>query len=67
MPGYVSSAEMAMLNSVFDQVCLERGVIPGPDRDFLAAQLMNLFTSGMSEPDELLSVLRGEEPARRTG
>jgi len=67
MRGYVSSAEMAMLNSVLDEVCLERGTSPGPDRDFLAAEILNLFMSGVSEPAELLSALLGEETQRRTG
>ena len=34
MPSYVSSAEMAMLNSVLDEICFEQGYGPGPKRDF---------------------------------
>ena len=64
MRGYVSSAEMAMLNSVLDEVCLERGTSPGPDHDFLAAGVVNLFMSGASEPAELLSALLAENSAK---
>ena len=67
MPGYVSSAEMAMLNSVLDEICFEHGYGPGPKRDFLAAQIMTLFMSGLSDRAELISALRYREPCRRTG
>ena len=67
MPGYVNSAEMAMLNSILDEICLERGYGLGPDRDLLATQIMNLFLSGVSDRSELKSALRGQEPERRAG
>ena len=61
MPGYVNSPEMAMLNSVLDEVCRERGSSPA-ERDYLAAQIMTLFLSGVSEPADLLATLRSRQP-----
>ena len=66
MPGYVNSAEMAMLHSILDEICLERGCGPA-ERDYLAAQIMSLFMRGVSERSELLAALRGEEPVQRYG
>jgi len=65
MPSYLNSAEMAMLNSVLDEICIEKGYGPGSERDLLAAQIMDLFMSGVSEKSELMSALRGREPVRR--
>ena len=65
MPGYLNSAEMAMLNSVLDEICIEKGYGSWPERDLLAAQIMDLFMSGVSEKSELMSALRGREPVRR--
>ena len=59
MPSYVSSAEMEMLDSVLDEICLERGHVPGLERNLIAAQIMDLFSNGVSERSELLSALRG--------
>ena len=66
MPGYVSSAEMAMMNSVLDEVCLTRGYGPGPDRNLVAAQIMDLFRNGVTERSELIHALRVRDMAQRS-
>ena len=66
MPGYVSSAEMAMMNSVLTMICLARGYGPGPDRNLVAAQIMDLFRNGLTERSELIDALRVRDMAQRS-
>jgi len=66
MRGYVSSAEMAMMASVLNEVCLARGYGPGPDRNLIAAQIMDLFRNGLDERAELLHALRIRDMAHRS-
>ena len=66
MRGYVSSAEMAMMNSVLDEICLARGYGPGPDRNLVAAQIMDLFRNGVTERSELIDALRVRDMAHRS-
>ena len=66
-PGYINSDNLAMLTSVLDEIFGEQGCGLGPEREAAAARIIDLFLSGLSDRFELLSALRGEEPARRVG
>ena len=67
MPGYVDSTEMAFLTSILDEICLERRFGPGPERNILAAQIIDFFMKGVSERAELKSALCDRGPLLRAG
>ena len=62
----VSSAEMAMMNSVLDEICLKRGYSPGADRNLVAAQIMDLFRNSVTERSDLIYALRVRDMAQRS-
>jgi hypothetical protein len=61
--------DLVLLKRLYDQVCEERGIIPGsPEASELAIEAMKLFSAGIFDEDTIGSHLRGSfSPHRRSG
>jgi hypothetical protein len=62
-------SDLESLKSVFSQVCQENGVQPGsPEAENIAADLVRLFQSGLSdEPILLLAARSRQQDIRQAG
>ncbi|MDX8448363.1 hypothetical protein [Mesorhizobium captivum] len=51
--------DLVLLKRIYDQVCEERGIIPGtPEASELAVQAMRLFSAGIFDEDTIGRRLR---------
>jgi hypothetical protein len=56
--GSADSEQLSLLAKVLDDYCFQAGIAAGhPARERLGRRVVELFQSGMNEPDELLSAL----------
>lgn len=64
--GIVTSAELALLQRVFDQLCMERRLEldDADQRDRLAQEVIQVFENGVTDEAELLQAISKGRAAR---